>query len=109
MAKQFILGTINGRAGDVQGLQAAINKETTAGSAAGEKKATIVTSPKQNFVSILNAAKSLLTGEDKGHAILIGGGGANAAVVPLPDVKKQQIASAQENKAKALKMAGIQT
>lgn len=104
-AKQFILGTITGRAGDMQGLQAAINKETTTSSAAVEKKATIVTSPKQNVVSILNAAKSLLTGEDKGHAILIGGGGANPAVVPLPDVKKQEIATAQEKKAKALKMA----
>lgn len=93
-AKSYILGTITGRTGDE-------NKENEN----GNKKATIVASTKQSVINAINAAKSFLTGEDNGKAILLTQGSNTPAVVPLPDVKKEQIANVEEKKAKALEMA----
>ena len=99
-AKSYILGTITGRTGD---LNKQNSEETSTENAA--KKATIVTSTKQSVLNVISAAKSLLSGADSGHAILLTQGSKSPAIVPLPDAKRQQIATAVEKKEKALEMA----
>lgn len=99
-AKSYILGTITGRTGDLHKGDDQVTPPVNA-----DKKAAIATSTKQSVFNVINAAKSLLSGDDKGHAIVLTSGNKSPAIVPLPDVKKQQIANPATNKAKALKMA----
>ena len=95
-AKSYILGTITGHTGDQ-------NKQNS--EEGGEKRGTIVTSAKQTVLNVINAAKSLLSGSDNGQAIVLTQGSNKPAVLPLPDVKRQQIATTAEKKSKALQMA----
>ena len=100
-AKSYILGTITGRTGE-------LNKQDNGdkkGDIGAEKKGTIVTSTKQSVLNVINAAKSLLTGADNGHAVLLAPGSSTPAILPLPDVKRQQIATTADKKSKALEMA----
>eukprot|EP00795_Rhopilema_esculentum_P012802 gene12802-3541_t len=99
-AKSYILGTITGRPAEVPATGQVANEGSDT-----EKKATIVTSTSQNVVNVINAAKALLTGDNKGHAILLSHGSDVPAVLPLPGTKKEDIASPVEKKAKALEMA----
>ena len=91
-AKSYILGTITGRPAEVPAKTPIANEGSDT-----EKKATIV--------NVINAAKALLTGDSKGHAILLSHGSDVPAVLPLPGTKKEDIASPVEKKAKALEMA----
>ena len=98
-AKSYILGAITGHTGDQ-------NKQSSEGYEGGEKRGTIVTSAKQTVLNVIDAAKSLLSGTDNGRAIVLTQGSNKPAVLPLPDVKKQQIATTTvEKKSKALQMA----
>ena len=97
-AKSYILGTITGHTGD-------LNKQENEEDRVGEKKSTIVANTKQTVLNVISAAKSLLSTADNGHAIVLTQGNNRPAILPLPDVKKQQIATVAEKKSKALEMA----
>jgi len=97
-AKSYILGTITGHTGD-------LNKQENKENRVGEKKNTIVANTKQTVLNVISAAKSLLSSADNGHAVVLTPGNNKPAILPLPDVKKQQIATVADKKSKALDMA----